>query len=87
MTVNTCSWKNTWRVKASPDRSVQQTFGEIAYRIPDAEESDSDDCQEDKDDIPRMDADGIGVDDKRALAATQPYEAVLLLQPTKQKAK
>ena len=31
-----------------------------------------------------MDADGIGVNNKRALTTTQPYKTVLLLQPTKQ---
>ena len=55
--------------------------------IPDGKEAYSENRQEDDDDIEGMDADGIGVDYKRTLAATQRDDAVGLLNPTEQQAK
>lgn len=55
--------------------------------IPDCEEADSENSEEDDDNIKGMDADGIGVDYKRTLAAAQGDNAVGLLNPTEQQAK
>ena len=63
---------------------IQQTFREIMYGIPNTDETDSNDGDKDNDNIPWMHADRIGIDHEGPLAATQGYDAELLLQPAKE---
>lgn len=45
----------------------QQPLGEVVHGIPDSEEADGKDSEENDDNVPRMDADGIGIDHEVAL--------------------
>ena len=56
----------------------------MVHRIPCCEETDGHHGEEDDDDVPWMDADGIGVDDEGALRLSQGDDAVRLLQPAEQ---
>ena len=57
------------------------------YGIPDAEEADDHHRNKDEDDIPGVDADGIGIDDERAFRLAESDNAVGLLYPAEQQAK
>ena len=46
--------------------SMEQPFSKIAHGIPYAEEADGNNGEENKDDIPRVYADRIGINDERA---------------------
>ena len=65
-------------------RLVQQSAGEVADGIPDREEADNEDRKEDEEDILRMDADRVGVDNEGTTAGAELHDAVGLLNPAEQ---
>ena len=75
-----------WYENKSLTPLSQQAAREVMDGIPHREEAYGHDGEKDNDDIPGVDADGIGVDDKRALAAAQRDDTVGLLYPAQKKA-
>ena len=67
-------------------RLVQQSAGEVADGIPDSEEADDEDRKEDEENVFRMDADRVGVDNEGAAAGAELHDAVGLLNPAEQEA-
>ena len=59
----------------------QQAAREITNGIPYWQEANGQNGEEDDDNVQGMNADGVGIDDKRALAAAQRDDAVGLLNP------
>jgi hypothetical protein len=55
----------------------------LPYGIPDGQETYDEDSNENQNDIPRMYADRIGIDDKRTFRIPKSYDTILLLYPTK----
>ena len=67
-------------------RLVQQSAGEVADGIPDSEEADDEDCKEDEENVFRMDAYRVGVDNEGTAAGAELHNAVGLLNPAEQEA-
>ena len=61
-----------------PKRS-QQPLGKVVHGIPDGEEADGEDGKEDDDDVPRVYADRIGIDNEGSCGRTECHEAECLL--------